>query len=120
VQYPVGYQYENLISQGLSTIGKRIWHPVTSERGKMTAQAFPGTRHSTGRRLLERRIIATTVIKLIMSASLNRLRIRGTSLKKLDVSTSFIVAPHVMLYEKRCASRASDRWIEMPPKKKKL
>jgi len=53
-------------------------------------------------------------------ASQNRRRIRGTSMKKFDRSTSFFVAPHVMLYEKRCASSASDKWIDKPPKKKKL
>ena len=94
--------------------------PATRASGKMTAHAFPGIRHSKGMRLLERRIIITIVKPLIMSATRNRFRIRGTSMKKFDFSTSFFVAPHVMLYENRCASSAMDKWSEMPPKKKKL
>ena len=39
----------------------------------------------------------------ITSESQKRLRILGTSIQKLDRSTSFLVAPHVMLYEKRWA-----------------
>ena len=39
----------------------------------------------------------------ITSESQKRLRILGTSIQKLDRSTSFFVAPHVMLYEKRWA-----------------
>jgi hypothetical protein len=54
------------------------------------------------------------------SDSQKRRKIRGTSMKKFDFSTSFLVAPHVMLYEMRCAMRAWDRWIDRPPKKKKL
>ena len=49
-----------------------------------------------------------------------RLNILGISLKKFDRSTSFFVAPHVMLYEKQWARIACDTGIESPPKKKKL
>ena len=49
-----------------------------------------------------------------------RLKILGISLKKFDRSTSFFVAPHVMLYEKQCARMACETGIESPPKKKKL
>jgi hypothetical protein len=101
-------------------MGKRIWHPATRASGKRTDQEDPGICHPKGIRLLERIAIITIVRKLRMSARRNRRRIRGTSSKKFDCSTSFFVAPHVMLYEKRCASSASDKWIEMPPKKKKL
>jgi hypothetical protein len=65
-------------------------------------------------------IIMQIARKLTSRASRNRLKIRGTSMKKLDFSTSFFVAPHVMLYEKRWASNAWDKWIDSPPKKKKL
>lgn len=50
----------------------------------------------------------------------NRFAIFGISLKKLDRSTSFFVAPHVMLYENKCARMAWLRGIDRPPKKKKL
>ena len=46
--------------------------------------------------------------------------ILGTSLKKLDRSTSFLVALHVMLYENKCARIAWLKGILSPPKKKKL
>lgn len=120
IELPAVPQYENLINQGLSTIGKRIWHAATSASGKRTAQEPPGIRHSRGRRLVENTIIMPIERTLTSSASQNRFKILGTSMKKLDFSTSFFVAPHVMLYEKRWASNASDKWIDSPPKKKKL
>jgi len=48
---------------------------------------------------------------------LNDLKIFGTSLKKLDASSSFAVAPHVMLIENMCARIAQLRWKERPPRK---
>ena len=56
----------------------------------------------------------------IVNATRKRFKILGTSLKKLDRSTSFFVAAQVMLYEKRCARMAWLRWMLRPPKKKKL
>jgi len=47
-------------------------------------------------------------------------KIFGTSLKKFDLSTSFFVAVHVILYEKRWARMACESGIDNPPKKKKL
>ena len=41
-------------------------------------------------------------------------------MKKLERSTSFLVAPQVMLYENVWARMAVDTGIERPPKKKKL
>ncbi len=102
-------QYEKIINHGLRTMGKRIWQPATSASGKMTAQASGGIRYASGIREVERMPIITSTMKLRVRASQNRLRILGTSLKKLDFSTSFFVAPHVMLYEKRWASRAWDK-----------
>jgi len=46
--------------------------------------------------------------------------ILGTSLKKLDRSTSFFVAVQVISYENKCANMASESGIPRPPKKKKL
>ena len=69
---------------------------------------------------MARTTIAAQNAMLMTSESQKRLRILGTSCQKFDRSTSFLVAPHVMLYEKRCASSAWDRWILSPPKKKKL
>src|SRR6266404_5002182 len=101
-------------------MGKRIWLPATRTSGKMTAQEDVGICHPKGRKPLAKTTIIANMRKPIRSASQNRRRIRGTSMKKFDRSTSFFVAPHVMLYEKRCASSASDKWIDKPPKKKKL
>lgn len=50
----------------------------------------------------------------------HRFMILGTSLKKLESSTSFFVAPHIMLYENRCARIAWLTGMLSPPKKKKL
>jgi len=46
--------------------------------------------------------------------------ILGTSLKKLERSTSFLVALHVILYENKCARIAWLKGMLSPPKKKKL
>jgi hypothetical protein len=95
-------QYEKIINQGLSTIENKIWLPATTASGKITAQSTPG-----GTRSVENTSIITNMRKLLTSASQKRRRMHGTSMKKLDLSTSFFVAPHVMLYEKRCARSAS-------------
>lgn len=64
-------------------------------------------------------IPAQTEIQM-MRASQNLRKIFGTSIQKLDASTSFLVAPQVMLYEKTWARRAWEMWMLSPPKKKKL
>ena len=56
----------------------------------------------------------------ITRESQKRLRILGTSIQKLDRSTSFLVAPQVILNEKRWASIACEIWMDNPPKKTKL
>ena len=134
-----GAQYEKTINQGLRTIyedglisiaynkrkrrvrtGKRMWQPATTERGKMTAQAEPSTRHSTGTSGVLRMMMPKTSIQDTSHENQKRLKILGISLKKFDRSTSFLVAPHVMLYEKQWARIACETGIESPPKKKKL
>lgn len=50
----------------------------------------------------------------------HRFIILGTSLKKLERSTSFLVALHVILYENKCARIAWLKGMLSPPKKKKL
>lgn len=57
---------------------------------------------------------------IIPARSTYLLNIFGTSLKKLDFSTSFLVAPHEMLVESICARIDCERGIDRPPKKKKL
>ena len=101
-------------------MGKRIWLPATIASGKMTAQEVPGIWYPSGRSVLAKTPIIPNERKPTTKASQNRRRIRGTSMKKFERSTSFFVAPHVMLYETRCASSACDKWIDKPPKKKKL
>ena len=86
----------------------------------MTAQAEPSTRHPTG----TSDVLATTMparrTQERRDENQKRLKILGISLKKLDRSTSFFVAPQVMLYEKQWARMAWETGIESPPKKKKL
>ena len=104
-----GDQYEKIINQGLSTIGNQIWLQATTASGKMTAQSTPGICHPVGTRSVENTMIIANMRKPMTNASQKRRRMRGTSMKKLDRSTSFFVAPHVILYEKRCARSAWDR-----------
>ena len=65
-------------------------------------------------------IMIKTSVQATSHENQKRLKILGISLKKFDRSTSFFVAPHVMLYEKQWARIACDTGIESPPKKKKL
>lgn len=88
--------------------------------GKMTAQSVPRMRQPMGMRSVERTTIATDTVIEMTSASQKRRTILGTSSQKLDRSTSFFVAPQVMLYENMCARSACERWMLSPPKKKKL
>jgi hypothetical protein len=67
------------------------------------------TCHSGGINEVVNTIMVREMMKEIKRASQKRLRILGTSMKKLDLSTSFLVAPHVMSKENRCARRATER-----------
>ena len=78
------------------------------------------TRHEIGTRGVAKIIIPATSTTDTDKANQKRLIILGTSLKKLDLSTSFLVAAQVMLYENRWANIAWERWMLIPPKKKKL
>jgi hypothetical protein len=84
----------------------------------MTAQAEPSIFHARGMKGRAKTIIITIVRKEIKIDNQNRLKIFGTSLKKLENSTSFFVAAHVMLYENRWASTAPVKCRLSPPKKK--
>lgn len=92
----------------------------THTSGRITDQSTLSTLQSTGIRFVVRMATPMRAPKERTKASQKRLRIRGTSMKKLDRSTSFFVAPQVMLYEKRWASKATERCMDIPPKKKKL
>jgi len=88
--------------------------------GRISDQEVFSILHSSGMRLVEK---ATTVITQrieITSESQKRLRILGTSIQKFERSTSFFVAPQVILYEKRWARMAWEIWMDNPPKKMKL
>jgi hypothetical protein len=115
-------QYEKIINQGLNTIGNKIWHPATTGSGKITAQSTPGIYHwhHGDTKSVENTTIITNMRKLMMSASQKRRTVRGTSMKRLDRSTFFFVAPHVTLYKKRYARSAWDRKIDKPPKQRTL
>ena len=59
--------------------------------------------HSGGTSLVERTITVITHKVEIVSESQKRLRTLGTSIQKLERSTSFFVVSQVILYEKRWA-----------------
>lgn len=67
----------------------------------MTAQFNPGICHIDGTRLVDKMIIPIIMMKDKTKDSQNRFAIFGISSQKFERSTSFLVAPHVMLYEKR-------------------
>jgi hypothetical protein len=94
--------------------------PKTHARGSIRAHENPRILHSEGIIGKERTIMAAIIKVDINKDSQKRLRILGTSTQKFDFSTSFLVAPHVMLYENRCARMAWEMWMLNPPKKKKL
>ena len=75
----------------------------------MTAQSQPKIRHPMGTASVVRMIMTKTITAENTSAIQKRLNIFGTSCQKLERSTSFFVAPQVMLYENRCASSACDK-----------
>jgi hypothetical protein len=121
-------------------ISKRFESTYAS--GKMIAQAEPSTRHPSGtndvahtttqpRIATERRTENQNLVyggdmhMRTLGAKMpkklpHRFIILGTSLKKLERSTSFLVALHVILYENKCARIAWLRGMLSPPKKKKL
>jgi len=72
----------------------------------MTAQAEPSMLHSCGMTGRAKPIIMAMAKDEIKMDSQNLLKIFGTSLKKLENSTSFFVASQVMLYENRWATTA--------------
>lgn len=121
-------------------ISKRFKSTYAS--GNMIAQAEPSTCHPSGtndvahttmqpRITTERRTenqnlvyggdmhMRTLGAKKAKKLS-HRFIIFGTSLKKLERSTSFLVALHVILYENKCARIAWLKGMLSPPKKKKL
>ena len=69
----------------------------------MTAHPEPSIRQARGTSGVLRMIIANTRTHDTSQEDQKRLKIFGTSLKKFDRSTSFFVAPQVMLYENVCA-----------------
>lgn len=96
--------------------------PITYAIGNTTAQSCVSTCHPTG--TMSTLVLSTTIPAAIRmhntSAIRKRRHILGTSRKKLERSTSFLVAPHEILYENRWARSATERWMLRPPKKKKL
>lgn len=75
----------------------------TYTRGRIRDQELFSIRHSEGTRLVAKMMTVMTHRAEITSESQKRLRILGTSIQKLERSTSFFVAPQVILYEKRWA-----------------
>lgn len=75
----------------------------------MTAQSQAWICQPTGMTGVARTIIIAMSSVQMTSAIQKRFKILGTSSQKLERSTSFLVAPHWMLYEKRCARRACER-----------
>ena len=93
-------------SVNVSNTSHDVRHPGTYARGKMTAQPDPLMRHSRGTRGVETMTMPTRMRDDTSRGNQNRLKIFGISLKKLDRSTSFFVAPQLMLYENRWARMA--------------
>ena len=83
--------------------GKRMWQPDVIANGNITAHEEVSIRQANGTSTVEQTIIPAMMINAMVSATQNRLKIFGTSLKKLERSTSFFVAAQVMLYENICA-----------------
>lgn len=73
----------------------------TYARGKIRDQELVSILHSAGTHLVAKPMTAITDRVDTKSESQKRLRILGTSIQKFDRSTSFFVAPQVILYEKR-------------------
>lgn len=78
----------------------------THASGTITAQSHPKMRQPTGTAFVLKMTMTAQRVRLIRRAIQKRLRIFGTSSQKFDRSTSFFVAPQVMLYENRCARSA--------------
>ena len=74
--------------------------------GRITDQELFSILHSGGTSLVERTTTVKTHKIEITSESQKRLRTLGTSIQKLERSTSFLVVSQVMLHEKRWASIA--------------
>lgn len=89
-------------------------------KGKIRAQELFSILQSEGTYSVEKPMTVTTHKVEITSETEKRLRILGTSIQKLDRSTSFLVAPQMILYEKRWARIACEMWMDNPPKKTKL
>jgi hypothetical protein len=69
---------------------------ATYASGIETAQSFGSICHPAGTSDVLRTIIPDATIMHNISATRKRFMILGTSMKKFDSSTSFLVAPHVM------------------------
>ena len=74
--------------------------------GRITDQELFSILHSGGTSFVERTTMVITHRAEIMSESQKRLRTLGTSIQKLECSTSFLVVSQVILYEKRWARMA--------------
>jgi len=80
--------YEKIMSQGLRTIGRRMWQPTQRDKGVMSAQFQPGIWYSNGTASVAKMIIITMHRKQMMNESLKRCQMRGTSIQKVERSTT--------------------------------
>ena len=69
----------------------------THASGTITAQSQPNIRQPMGMASVVRTTMTAQQARLMTRASQKRFRILGTSSQKFERSTSFLVAPHVML-----------------------
>lgn len=74
-----------------------MWHPTVIDNGKITAQSVPKICQPDGTIPVARMIMAALTAMQITRASQKRFAILGTSSQKFDRSTSFLVAPQLML-----------------------
>ena len=108
--------HEKVIKAGLRTMGSSMWLAVTVDMGKIATKSL--ICQSGGIKLPSERIIMPTMPMRAKSIlNLNFLRTLGTSMKKLENSASFAVAPHVMLISNMWARRADETCRERPPRK---
>lgn len=70
---------------------------TTYASGRITAQSVESTCHPAGTSDVLSMIIPAPTMMHSINETRKRFMILGTSMKKFDRSTSFFVAPHVML-----------------------
>lgn len=77
--------------------GNNTWHPASNASGNTTDQSHPGICHPRGSGTNASTAIAANIKNEITNESQKRFAILGISSQKFERSTSFFVAPQLML-----------------------